>query len=100
MARDESHYKKIINKQKAIIKKLSKKSSRSEKREERYLDLEEREASELLDYRKEESKSVKSLTCPLCKHELDLIVDGTKIKVYDCSNCDYRSSVKIKESKC
>jgi len=77
---------------------LSKKAGRANKIEERYHDLEEKEAESFLEEVIEEKKIVNNLLCPRCKKELILIIDSVKIRVYECSSevCEYRCSRRVK----
>jgi hypothetical protein len=79
---------------KAEVKKLRKQLSRNKKREFLYEDLEAKEAEALLKEELEERKNVSSKEkCPRCKGNVD-IIDGAKIKVFICQDCDYRASVR------
>ena len=97
----ENHYKNIIASQKRIIRELQKQVGRADKRKERYSDLEEKEAEAFLE---EEFKDrvtapkVGDSWCPKCSNVLDILVDGDKVKIYECSglNCNYRASRRFK----
>lgn len=87
----EIHYKKIINKQKNIIKDLKKKASRGSKVQDRYEDLEE----ELLIQLEDQEISYNNVNvCPSCiKGKLE-IIDLKVRKMIVCSSCDYREVKK------
>jgi peptide subunit release factor 1 (eRF1) len=86
----ELHYKEIINKQKKMIQDLKKKAGRAHKLEERYSDLEEREAELLLE-EEETSRPGPKYGCPKCSGEL-YVIDGSRMKVFICHDCGYRAS--------
>lgn len=88
----EAHYKNIISKQKKIIQKLQKQIGRAGKIEERYADLDDREEA-LLEQEVPTPKNSKN-NCPRCHGALD-VIDGTRIKVYVCQDCNYRASKKL-----
>ena len=85
----EIHYKDIIQKQKKIIQQLKKQNGRAGKIEERYADLDDREAELLLE--EEEESRPSTNTCPRCKDNLD-IIEGSRVKVFLCQNCGYRAT--------
>jgi hypothetical protein len=89
----EAHYKNIINKQKKIIQDLKKKNGRAFKLEERYNDIEEREAELLLEEESFQDNHQEGSTygCPKCSGEL-YVIDGSRIKVFVCQNCNYKAS--------
>lgn len=85
----EQHYKSIIRKQKKIIQDLKKKNGRASKLEDRYYDLEEREAEAMLD--EQDNLPETGYSCPRCSGEL-YVIDGTRVKVFICQSCSYRAS--------
>lgn len=86
----ETHYKKIINKQKSIIQDLKKKAGRGEKAKERFDDLE----LELIAQIEEEKEVVferQDVTkCPECGKGTLETIDLKIRKMYRCDNCAYR----------
>jgi ribosomal protein L37AE/L43A len=86
----EAHYKDIINHQKKIIQKLRKQVSRATKLGEQFFEEEtDFEFDEVESSKPQQSKNV----CPRCGSPLD-VIDGTRMKVYICTGCDYRASKK------
>lgn len=89
----ERHYKEIIAKQSKVIRELQKRVGRTEKRKEQRPEIELEDEAELA--QEFETRSGNQF-CPKCSHVLDVIVDGDKIKVYDCDNCGHVMSKKVK----
>lgn len=81
---------------KAEIKRLKKDTSRKDKREHLYEDLEDLQAESLMQEEVEERGEVfKNLKCPNCKEALDVINEGGKIIIYICPDCKYRCSKRV-----
>jgi ribosomal protein L37AE/L43A len=79
----ESHYKKIINKQKSIIKDLTKKAGRVIKNKDRY-----GTTVTLEDYLEEEIDYKNN--CPNCNKGTITCIDLKAKKLFTCNKCDYR----------
>jgi len=90
----EQHYKSIIEKQKRIIQELKKKTGRAHKLEDRYNDIEEREAELLLLEDSEDIQEQQGFGCPKCSGEL-YVIDGSRRKIFICQDCEYKGSKRV-----
>lgn len=78
---------------KAEIKRLKKDTSRKDKREHLYEDLEDLQAEAFLSEEVEERAEIsKNMKCPKCKSALDTINEGGAIVIYVCPDCSYKCS--------
>lgn len=87
----ESHYKKIISKQKTIIQELKKKAGRGEKTQERFDELEQ----ELIAQLEEEAatpytKATEADRCPDCLKGTFELIDLKVRKMRVCNKCGFR----------
>lgn len=81
-----------VNHLRGVIKKLKKNISRQRKHGSRYEESKEVEA--LLEEEMEERQTLNKMKCPKCTGVLD-IIDGAKLKVFICQDCDYKASKRV-----
>jgi len=79
---------------KGLVRSLQKEVKRTKKRQHLYEDLEIKQAEEMIKEEIEEKQTLKDERCPKCQGNLE-IIDGARIKVFFCSDCDYRKSKRV-----